>query len=83
MVFGDFFWLCHDMPKFPGQGSNLHHNSNPSRGTDNHRSLTCSNAGELPVYLVLKKNLKQHLGLIEKEKEAMGSRAPGGTKIHI
>ena len=35
-----FFFFEHLQPKFPGQGSNLSHNSNPSHSSDNTRSLS-------------------------------------------
>ena len=41
------FWPC--MWKFPGQGSNLSHSSDPNHSSDNARSLTHYPTRELPL----------------------------------
>ena len=46
-LFFFFFWLCPQ--KFPGQGSNLCHSSDPSQCSDNARSLTHWATRELPI----------------------------------
>ena len=37
--------------KFPGQELNLHHSSNPSRSSDNFRSLTIVPQGNSQLYM--------------------------------
>ena len=43
------FWLHHGVPKFPGQGLNLQHSSNPSYCSDNCWILTPLNPQGTPV----------------------------------
>ena len=46
-----FFHRGHvEVPRSPGQGSNLYHSSNLGCWSDNTRSLTCCTKGEFPKY---------------------------------
>ena len=47
LCFLGFGGLASSMQKFPGQGSNLRHSSDPSHCSDNARSFTCSATREL------------------------------------
>lgn len=44
-----FFWPCHHMQKFLGQGSNPHHSSSPGHCSNNTRSFSCCATRELPA----------------------------------
>lgn len=46
--FGDLFWPCSWHLKFPNQGLNPSHGSNPSCCSDSAGSLTCCDTGEHP-----------------------------------
>ena len=48
-----FFGCTSGMQKFPGQGSNPRHSSDPSHRSDNTRYLTHWATWELPSYLIL------------------------------
>ena len=41
------FWLCPEDAEDPIRGSNLHHSSDPSHGSDDTRSLACEATREL------------------------------------
>ena len=43
---------AHSRQKFPGQGSNLHHSSDPSSCSDKAGSLTCCATGKLPYVFI-------------------------------
>ena len=43
-----FFGCTHDVQKFPGRGSNLHHSINLSHSSDSARSLTTRPSGNAP-----------------------------------
>ena len=49
-----FFGHGHSMWKFPGQGSNPYHISDPSHCSDDTRSLTCCATRELLKYILSK-----------------------------